>query len=180
MGIRTSHFCPVESDNLLNQAIQAHYNDMIAAVGRGGHSESVAREVVHDLYLKLAVQPDALKNTRSIKGFLCRAAINLGIDRFRRRQFEVKLFSGTEEEAAAVCASSDCPDAGLDVRARLTVLKEAIKELPSRRRAVFILHRLHHLSPDEIAGRLNISRNMVDRHLRRALSHCLNSLLEME
>lgn len=180
MGTPTSHLDQLDGTDLLNQAIQAHYNDMIAAVGRGGHSESAAREVVHDLYLKLAMQPNVLKGTRSLRGFLCRAAINLGIDRFRRQQFETRLFSGTEEEATAVCASSDCPDTALDIRARLTVLKRAIAELPNRRRAAFVLHRLHHLSPDEIAVRLNISRNMVDRHLRRALSHCLDSLLEME
>jgi RNA polymerase sigma-70 factor (ECF subfamily) len=52
--------------------------------------------------------------------------------------------------------------------------------LPERRRAAFILYRLHQLSPDEIAVRLRISRNMVDRHLRRALSHCLERLTTIE
>ncbi|WP_227591658.1 sigma-70 region 4 domain-containing protein [Klebsiella aerogenes] len=44
---------------------------------------------------------------------------------------------------------------------------------------MFILHRLHRMPPDEIAARLRISRNMVDRHLRRALAHCLDRLVQM-
>lgn len=176
----TASFDDIDSGDLLNRAIEAHYNEIVAAVGRGGHSRGVSREIVHDLYLKLAMQPDVLREKRSIKAFLCRAAINLGIDRFRRDQFETVLFSGTEQEAQAVVSDGFAPDRGLEIEARLSVLRSAISELPVRRRAVFILHRLHHLSPDEIVERLGISRNMVDRHLRRALAHCLDRLLEVE
>jgi RNA polymerase sigma-70 factor (ECF subfamily) len=42
------------------------------------------------------------------------------------------------------------------------------------------MHRLGNLGPDEIATRLRISRNMVDRHLRRALAHCLMRLAELD
>lgn len=69
------------------------------------------------------------------------------------------------------------PDQALEIQARVAILRDAIAELPERRRAVFILHRLHHLTPDEICLNLNISRNMVDRHLRRAFAHCLDRLL---
>ena len=175
-----SCFDDVDGAELLNRAIEAHYHDIVAAVGRGGHSRGASREIVHDLYVKLAVRPGVLRDKRSIKAFLCRAAVNLGIDHFRRNQFEARLFSGSEQEAQAVVADSAAPDRGLEIEARVAVLKQAIAELPVRRRAAFILHRLHHFSPDEIAERLNISRNMVDRHLRRALSHCLDRLMEME
>jgi len=175
-----THSFSLDSDELLNRAIEAHYAEIKAAVRRRGHSTSTASDIVHDLYIKLAEQPDVLKGKRSIGAFLCRAAINLGIDRLRRARFEERLFSGTEYEALAVPAETAAPDHGLLVEARLAVLRTAIAELPARRRAAFILHRLHQLEPDEIARRLNISRNMVDRHLRRALAHCLDRLLEME
>jgi RNA polymerase sigma-70 factor (ECF subfamily) len=68
----------------------------------------------------------------------------------------------------------------LEIEARVAILRAAIAELPERRRVVFILHRLHHLSPDQIAVRLRISRNMVDRHLRRAFAHCLDRLLSID
>ncbi|MGQ3213223.1 MAG: RNA polymerase sigma factor [Shinella sp.] len=167
----------VDSNDLLNHAIEAHYADMTSAVRRHGHPWSTARDVVHDLYLKLAAQPEVLQNKRSIKAFLCRAAINLGIDRQRREKKEARLFSGFEREALSVASVGPAPDQRLEIEARVAILREAIAELPERRRVVFILHRLHHLTPDQICVELNISRNMVDRHLRRAFAHCLDRLL---
>ena len=170
----------LEYNDLLNRAVAAHYADMKAAVRRRGHSTSFASEVVHDLYLKLAARPEALKGKRSLGAFLCRAAINLSVDRLRRRRFEEQLFSGLDDDVLPIAAETAAPGYRLEVEARLSVLRSAIAELPARRRAVFILHRLHHKSADEIAGMLRISRNMVDRHLRRALAHCLDRLFEME
>lgn len=170
----------LDSNDLLNRAMEAHYADMTRAVRRKGHPLSTARDVVHDLYIKLAAQPDVLRKKRSIKAFLCRSAINLGIDRLRRENREAHLFSGTEKEALAVASTGPAPDLALEIEARIAILREAIAELPERRRMVFILHRLHHLSPDEISIKLKISRNMVDRHLRRAFAHCLDRLLWIE
>lgn len=169
-----------DSNDLLNQAMEAYYTDITNAVRRRGHAHTSAREVVHDLYIQLASKPEVLDNKRSLKGFLCRAAINLGVDRQRREKREARLFSGSEREALSAASSGPAPDRPLEVEARLRVLREAITELPERRRAVFILHRLHHLTPEQICAKLGISRNMVDRHLRRALAHCLDRLFEVE
>lgn len=170
----------VDTDDLLNRAIEAHYADITAAVRRRGHSRGAALDIVHDLYVKLAAQPGILRDKHSVKAFLCRAAVNLGIDRFRRERLEARLFSGSEQEAHAVPADDALPDRALEIEARVAILRDAIAELPSRRRAVFIFHRLYGLSPDAIAVRLNISRNMVDRHLRRAFAYCLERLLQMD
>ncbi len=167
----------VDSNALLNRAMEDHYVDITNAVRRRGHPSSTARDVVHDLYVKLAAKPDVLQNKRSLKAFLCRAAINLGIDRQRRETKEARLFSGSEREALSVASGGYAPDHALEIEARLAALREAIAALPERRRVVFVLHRLHHLTPDQISARLNISRNMVDRHLRRAFAHCLDRIL---
>ncbi|MGE7470295.1 RNA polymerase sigma factor [Bosea sp. NPDC003192] len=170
----------VDGNELLNRAIEAHYDEIVAAVGRRGHSRAAALDIVHDLYVKLAARPHVLREKRSIGAFLCRAAINLGIDRFRRERFEARLFSGSEYEAQSIAAEGTAPDRALAIEARIAILRDAIGELPVRRRAVFILHRLHGLTPDEIARKLGISRNMVDRHLRRALAYCLDRLLQID
>jgi RNA polymerase sigma factor (sigma-70 family) len=169
----------LDSNDLLNRAMEAYYTDITTAVRRRGHPRATARDVVHDLYVRLAAKPDVLRNKRSLKAFLCRAAINLGIDRMRRETMEARLFSGSEREALSVASVGPAPDHALEIEARVAILREAIGELPERRRTVFILHRLHHLTPEQISLKLNISRNMVDRHLRRAFAHCLDRLLEI-
>ena len=169
----------VDGNELLNQAIEAYYNDIVSAVGHRSQSNGNALDIVHDLYLKLAANPDALQEKKSIRAFLCRAAINLGIDRYRRDKFEANLFSSIHLEENTLTAETTSPEHWIEAKARVAILRSAIAELPARRRAVFILHRLHHLEPDTIAAKLNISRNMVNRHLRRALAHCLDRLIEM-
>ena len=173
-------FQGLNDGDLLNFAIEAYYADMAKAVGRRSPARTGALNIVHDLYIKLAENPEVLRDKKSIKAFLCRAAVNLGIDRYRREKFEAALFSSMGEEVAQIPAKTAAPDMGLEVRARIAMLREAIIELPPRRRAVFIMHRLHDMPSDEIAGRLKISRNMVDRHLRRAFAHCLDRLLQMQ
>jgi RNA polymerase sigma factor (sigma-70 family) len=170
----------LDGRELLNRAIEAYYDDIAAAARRSGHSGSATLDIVHDLYLKLSAKPDILSDKRSLKSYLCRAAANLGIDRFRRERFEAQLFSGSEDEAYAVAAANASPDLALEIEARIAVLRDAIAELPARRRAVFVLHRMHQLPQDEIAVKLNITRNMVDRHLRRAFAHCLDRLMRAE
>ncbi|MNY73430.1 RNA polymerase sigma factor [compost metagenome] len=49
-------------------------------------------------------------------------------------------------------------------------------EMSLQRRRVFLANRIGNLSSDEIALRTGISRNMVDRHLRKAYLHCLDRL----
>jgi RNA polymerase sigma-70 factor (ECF subfamily) len=177
--VRVSRSASFTSVDLLNSAIEAHYEDIRAAVLRRGHSPGAASDIVHDLYVKLADNPGALAQSRSLKAFLTRAAVNLGIDRLRRSRLELRLFGASEDEAMNVVADCPAPDHAWALRLRLRVLRDAIIEMPERQRAVFIMHRLHQMTPDDIARRLRISRNMVDRHLRRALIHCLDRLAEL-
>ncbi|HWT62944.1 MAG TPA: RNA polymerase sigma factor [Ochrobactrum sp.] len=175
----TSAF-PLKDIADIDGAITDYYDDLCRAVRRRGHASSNANEIVHDLYVRLKERRTDLEGKSSLRAFLTRAAINLGLDRFRRENLEARLFSGTEEEAANIVSSDTNPDLALDMPRRLACLRDAIMELPLRQRRVFIAHRIGNLSPDEIANRFGITRNMVDRHLRKALIYCLNRLDELD
>jgi RNA polymerase sigma factor (sigma-70 family) len=72
-------------------------------------------------------------------------------------------------EPAALAAS---PERIALARERLALLAAAMDELPPRCREVFVLRQVEQLDQAEIARRLCISRNMVEKHLRKALLHC--------
>ncbi len=167
---------PNGQTTLLDMAIVTHYEELCGSVRRRGHPPAVAREIVHDLYVRLRDKHAAVGDKRSLKAFLIRACVNLGIDRFRRERFESRLFSGSASEALQISASLESPDSALDLRHRLMMLKMAIMEMSLQRRRVFIASRVGMLSSDEIAVRFKISRNMVDRHLRKAYLHCLTRI----
>ena len=77
-------------------------------------------------------------------------------------------------EIAGVNQAEDAPDQERIVNARqsLILMARAIEKLPARCQEVFILSRLHGMANGEIAGKLGISRNMVEKHIIKALIHC--------
>lgn len=160
----------------LDAAIELHYGELCAAVRRRGIDSSLAVEVVHDLYINLATTPEKLSRATSLKAFLTRAAVNLGIDRIRRIGFEKRLFTVLDSRAEDVPYACRSVDALLDVPRRAKALHQAILDLPPQCRLVFIGHRIGGISKDEIAEQLGIRRRMVDRHLRNALLHCIDRM----
>ncbi|WP_112815980.1 RNA polymerase sigma factor [Ensifer sp.] len=163
---------------MLDDAIVAYYDELCGMTRRRGHAQAAANDVVHELYVRLVDRRTSLEGKSSLRAFLRRACANLGIDRLRRDRFELKLFGGSEEEALAVASDIAAPDANIDLRRRLSILKSAIMEMSLQRRRVFLASRIGNLTSDEIARRTGISRNMVDRHLRKAYLHCLDRLEE--
>ncbi|CEJ14980.1 putative RNA polymerase sigma factor FecI [bacterium YEK0313] len=77
--------------------------------------------------------------------------------------------------------ADDAPGQERIVQARqsLILLARAIESLPNRCQEVFILSRLHGLPNGEIATRLGISRNMVEKHIIKALIRCRAVRLEL-
>jgi RNA polymerase sigma-70 factor (ECF subfamily) len=159
--------------DLLDHAVVSYYEDMQHAIRRRGLAAGQTADVVHDLYVLLSRNPDRLAGKSSIRAFLIRAAVNLGIDRARRLAFENRLFAILDEQAATIPAHRLSAEDRIMVRQRIMVLKDAIAELPHQCRTVFIAYRIGGMSKDEIAESLSIKRRMVDRHIRNALLSCL-------
>lgn len=165
---------------VLDEAIAAHYHEIRTAIRRHGAGRSQATEIVHDLYLQLSRRPERILGKTSLRAFLIRAAINLGIDRARRAAFEALLFQSLDMDVHPMPAVTLQADARIDLPRRLKALRLAILALPPQRRDVFIAHRLAGMGKDEIAERLGITRGMVNRHLRKAMIHCLEKMDEFE
>lgn len=161
----------------LDAAIEAYYDEIRAAMRRRGATPVAATEIVHDLYVKLSGNPQSFAAARSIKAFLIRAAINIGIDQARRRAFEQSLFAVLDAGAEAVAMRQETHiDTRIDMPKRIAFLRRTILDLPPQCRNVFIAHRLMGMGKEEIASALGIKRRMVDRHLRKAMLHCLDRM----
>lgn len=162
--------------SILDHAIVAYYDDLKRAVRRSSASRVHPSDVVHDLYVQLSRNPDRLVERGSLRGFLIRAAVNLGLDRSRRIAFETRLFELLDDRALAVPALMSERDEGDDRAKRIRAIKAAIAALPRQCRTVFIAYRVAGMSKVEIAGSLGMQRRMVDRHIRNALLSCLDAV----
>jgi RNA polymerase sigma factor (sigma-70 family) len=154
----------------------AYYEELRRHVRRRVRDESSVEDLVQDVCVRLAGVD--LRKVDSPKAFLFRMATNLVIDHRRRQRVRDQTVIEIDPEFEGV---DDNPDAErrLAAKQRLELLKRAVDELPPRCRECFVLRRFDNLEPDEIARRMGVSRNMVEKHLRFAVAHCAERLREL-
>lgn len=129
-----------------------------------------AADVVQDTFLRVRGLKD-LAGVVQPRAFLYKTAVNLSVDLFRRQRIRAERMTPLDrtEELQSMATRQD--DA-VEAKERVQLLYEAIAELPPKCRQVFLLHKFMELSHADIAGRLGISKNMVEKHVMKAMTHC--------
>lgn len=102
------------------------------------------------------------------QAYLFQIAKSVAISTSIRFRAEATRYGGN---VADLEFADEAPDQERTVNARqcLLLMAKAIEGLPRRCQEVFILSRIHGMPNGEIASRLGISRNMVEKHIIRAL-----------
>jgi len=117
---------------------------------------------------------------REASSLLRSTAANLARDHVRRLALENRTFvRGLEIEDLFFGAQSpgvQSPEARLEAEEAMKRFAAALDALPPRCRQVFVMRRFEDLHQEEIARRLGISRNMVEKHLRAAFRHLRGAL----
>jgi RNA polymerase sigma-70 factor (ECF subfamily) len=135
-----------------------------------------AADATQETFLRLltASPKDDLRNPHA---YLFQVAKSVAHGITARLMRDSALFSGDLENLQI---ADDTPSAERVVAARqqLGLLIETISALPPKCRVVFVLSRLEGLSNGEIAAKLRITRNMVEKHIIRALMACRQARLD--
>lgn len=129
-----------------------------------------ASDIVQETYQRM-LAGDLWRQAENPRALLHRIAANLATDYERRRQ--VREHYAHYEDATAEDAGADSaanPEQINVARERLSRLVSAVERLPPKCRSVFVMRKYDGFSHSEIAERLGISRNMVEKHLRNALA----------
>ncbi|MDF3836470.1 sigma-70 family RNA polymerase sigma factor [Cupriavidus basilensis] len=155
-----------DSHNLLATLVR-HYEDLVEHVRRRFAARGFARDVVHDLCVQLLERPPRA-TARQPLAFLRRASLYRAIDRHRAEAAHANVVVSVDEVADLRSHEADGAQQ-LHLAQQVQSLRMAIENLPPRCRLVFLLHRLHDMPQEEVARELGISRNMVARHLARAM-----------
>ena len=131
-------------------------------------SEASAEELVQDVFLKIWEIRDTLDQTKNIKSFIFKIAINTIYDEIRKKNLEY--------------AYQDFVTANADIESNNTwhtiiydemlgKMKKLIEQLPEQRRIIFQLSKEEGLSNEEIAKKLNLSKRTVENQLYRAVNY---------
>jgi RNA polymerase sigma-70 factor (ECF subfamily) len=128
-------------------------------------NETDTRDILQDLFVKLARRPNLLDGVRHERGFLLRLSHNAAIDLIRRRGARERNQEQLARESASLFAASADPDTQV-FREKLA---EALGDLPAEQRAVVHLKLWENLTFDAIAETLQIPLNTAASRYRYGL-----------
>ncbi len=149
---------------------QQYYGELLRFLTAKLGCREQAADVVQDTFLRVRSLKD-LAGVGQPRAFLYKTAVNLSVDLFRRQRIRAERMTqiDTTDELPSMATR---PDDAVEAKERVQLLYAAITELPPKCRQVFLLHKFMELSHADIAGRLGISRNMVEKHVMKAMAHC--------
>jgi RNA polymerase sigma-70 factor (ECF subfamily) len=128
-------------------------------------SEADTRDVLQEVFGKIAARPGLLKGVREERAFLMRLAHNTAVDLMRRRTTRERNHDEFGREALELFATGADADAECFQKA----LAAALGELPSEQRAVAHLKLWEGATFEEIAAALGIPANTAASRYRYAI-----------
>lgn len=147
-------------------AIYAQYCDIVYAnILRFVKNEGNAEDILHDVFIQLWENRNKLHD-KSIGGWLFVVSHNKALD-FLKRSVKFSLdYIGDYDALTHLVADQD--DKEEVYIQQVSLLKEAVEQLPLRMRRVFQLCRLEGKSKEEVASLLGISSNSVTDYLKQS------------
>jgi RNA polymerase sigma-70 factor (ECF subfamily) len=152
---------PAEIERLYDEHAQA----LFAFLLNFTRDEEDTRDVLQEVFVKLARQPELLRPARDERAFLIRLAHNAAIDLMRRRSTRARQTEQFWEEKISPFAATTDPDEA----AFRKELSAALGELPPDQRAVVHLKLWEGLTFERIAVALEIPLNTAASRYRYGL-----------
>lgn len=149
----------------LEQLYDDHAQAVFAFLLNFTRSEADTRDVLQEVFCRIAKRPELLEGVESPRLFLIRLAQNSAIDLSRRRQTREKYHDSFAKAAPIIFE----PGATVDEAAFHQALSEALAELPAEQRAVVHLKLWEEFTFEQIAEVLAISANTAASRYRYGL-----------
>ncbi len=131
-------------------------------------------DVVQESYLR-TLRAKAAQPIRSAKAFLFTVARRLALDTLRHHRASPIDGTGQLEKLDVIDERIDVAE-DVGRRERISLMGDAIADLPARCRAVFILHKIKGLSRKETAAQLGLAERTVEIQTANALRRCAEYL----
>ncbi|MGH2291069.1 sigma-70 family RNA polymerase sigma factor [Pseudomonas capeferrum] len=141
-----------------------HYHELIGTWTRKLRSRQQAEDLAHDAFVRVLENPR--EQVEQPRAYLHQTARNIAVDGFRREDRRQALALEAFEESAS---HSGDPEAYVHALELADSVERALAELPLNCRRVFIWQKLEGLTQAEIAERMGLSKNMVEKYMIRTL-----------
>jgi RNA polymerase sigma-70 factor (ECF subfamily) len=127
-----------------------------------------AEDLTQEIFLKVFRSLATFDRRANFQTWLISVSRNLCIDRYRSGRRDREIFA-REVDAATVQAPSSgpSPQARVETRDRVALLREALRALSPALRAAVLLRDIHELSYQEISKKLGIAEGTVKSRINR-------------
>ncbi len=126
----------------------------------------MAEEVVQDVFMKVWMNRESLRDVEYFPAYLSAIAKNHAFNLLKRKALE---------EQVKLVLQRDLPQSSCETEERVayrdynTILKEVVSQMPPQQQKVYKLCHKKGLKYDEVAVKLNISRLTVKTHMQKAI-----------
>jgi RNA polymerase sigma-70 factor (ECF subfamily) len=150
-----------------------YYNQVYAFCYSFLHQKEDAENITQDVFVQLWAKRESLDPSKSLSGFLFTIAHNKTLNHIRseiNRQMMVKEIVRKKKE------ESNPTETKVSFNELKQLIEKGIRQLPPKRREIFLLSRNEGLSHIEISKQLNISVHTVESQMTKALRFMRESL----
>lgn len=140
-------------------------------------SETEAEEIVQDVFLSVWIAKARLGNINDPEGYLFTITYNTIYTHLKKTSRDKKLLNTLLRHLTNI---QNATEETIAFNEAAKLVGEAIKELSPQQRTVYELSKQEGLSYDQIAVRMNISRNTVRNHLAEAMKTIRTFLRETD
>ncbi len=160
-------------ENAFGQLFKTYYNQLGDFVIRITESETIAQEIVQDVFLKIWTNRHLLRDVHCFKAYLMVVARNytfnclkqIARENFRKKEWLNNVL------ASASQSTEDTTDPQM-----IDLIDRAVELLPPQQKRVYILSRREKMKQEEIAKALGVSLETVKKHMVLALRFLKNHL----
>jgi len=157
--------------SLVERLFGEHRSALQAFLYRRVRNRPDAADLAQEVYVRMLRVPD-LSTVRNPEAYLYAVASNLAKEHARRLPHSGAVFNIDDPSMQEQLAELPAFGGQLDRERRVCRLREVIDQLSPKCRAAVVLQYWHGLSYEEIAQRLGVSTNMVNKYMSQALTHC--------
>ncbi len=134
-------------------------------------STVTAEEIVQEVFIKIWQKREQLNPELSFAAYLKKIALNQVLNHLKKVAREKTL---QDELFAYISTIKNSTDEKLLEKELLSTYEEAISQLPPQKKIIYQLSRNEELSHEEIAEKLQISKNTVKNHMVEATKFIRN------
>jgi RNA polymerase sigma-70 factor (ECF subfamily) len=163
-------------EQIVRQYRRKVFNVAYKFVGR--HDE--AEDLTQDIFLKIFKSLNTFDRRANFQTWLISVSRNLCIDHYRSVRRERETIDRAVDASDLSPVSKDPePIAAIEQRDRVTLLRQALAELPDTLRAAVVMRDIQELSYQEIADRLDLPEGTVKSRINRGRTELASQIKKL-